>query len=718
MTGAWGTGGEIRPIRQTEAAECGLASLAMVANHFGHKVNLGGLRQRFPPSMKGATLAQLMDIATALDLSPRAIRLEIDEARQLRTPAIVHWDFVHYVVLEHVAADGSWTIVDPAAGRRRLPASKVSAHFTGVALELSPAANFRPIVARTTTRLSDLWSRITNFRKALTQVLVLSLVLQFTALLMPFYLQVVVDQAIAVGDSSLLLLLLAGFGIIFALNSVVRALREWVMLTFGQSLSFDLGGNVVRHLIRLPLAYFERRHVGDLMSRVGSIQPIQALLTRGLVNLVIDSMLFVITFVVMMAISPMLSLIVLASTLAYLGYSQLLYPQLRQRSEEEIIARAGEETFLMETIRSIRAVKLHAHEAQRESGWRNQYAEVISASYRSRLLDIRVSLVESLLSNGAFLLCVYLGAARVIDNAMTVGTLLAFLAYRGNFVASASSLVDQAQRWRLMGLHLERLSDIVTEAKEEIAPPPARLRSGPPSLALEQLGFAYDRGDVPIIRQADLQIPAGAFVALIGPSGAGKTTLFRLLLGLAQPDSGGVLVDGAPLSPATMAQWRARVGAVMQDDCLLTGTIADNIAFFDPAADRERIAEAARQAEIAAEIERMPMGYDSLIGDMGAALSAGQRQRIFLARALYRRPDILFLDEGTANLDPATETRIADTIAALPITRIVIAHRPALVERADMVVTLEQGQLVVGSRVAAPAASFSPPFPDQIRRRA
>lgn len=694
-------------VLQTEAAECGLAALTMVAAHHGHRVNLSGLRQRYPTSMKGATLAQLMVIAADLGLAPRAVRLELDELAQLKLPAILHWDLNHFVVLEAVADGKEVTILDPAVCRRTMPMAKASRHFTGIALELTPTASFAPIDARARTRLSDLWSRMANFRRAFAQVLLLSLVLQFTALLMPFYIQVVIDDAIAQGDGNLLVLLLIGFGVVYALNSVTKALREWVILTLGQSLSLDLGGNVVRHLIRLPLAYFERRHVGDLMSRVGSIQPIQALLAHGLVNVLIDAVLFLTTLVVMAVISPMLAGIVVASTLAYLAYSQMLYPAMRLRSEEEIIARASEETYLMETIRAVRAVKIFGHEAQRESGWRNQYADVLSASYRARLLDIRADLAENLLFSAAFLICVYVGAMRVIDNAMTIGTLLAFLSYRSSFAASAAALVDQVQRWRLLGVHLERLSDIVTERREEFAPQIHRAPLAAPAIALDHLTFAYDEGEAPVIDRVTLNIPGGSLVAVVGPSGAGKTTLFRLMLGLLPPQMGRILIDGVPLGPATMAAWRGRIAAVLQDDWLLTGTIADNIAFFNAAADRAEIVQAARMAEIHDDIARMPMGYDSLIGDMGAALSAGQRQRIMLARALFRDPDVLFLDEGTANLDPETETRVADMLAALPNTRIVIAHRPALVERADMVLRLDKGRLTIergaGADIVRPA---------------
>ena len=689
----WPWSERIKPMLQSEEAECGLACVAMIAAYHGHKVNLPGLRQQFPVSMKGATLADLMGVASQLELAPRALRLELDEMEKLQRPALLHWDLNHFVVLEHIGKN-SITIVDPAVGRRTLGNKEVGRHFTGVALELSPTPDFVPVEARTTTRLQDLWSRLTNYRSATVQVLGLSLLLQLTALILPFFLQLTIDEGIAQGDRGLLLLLLIGFGMVYALNGVTAALRSWVVLTLGQSLSFQLGGNVVRHLLRLPLAYFEKRHVGDLLSRIGSIQPIQALLAQGLVNALIDSALALTTLIVMALISPMLALLVFASTFFYLAIGMLLFPGLRRRTEEEIMARAREETYLMESMRAMRSIKLHTNEAMRESGWRNRYADVISANYRAQIYGIRLDFAESILFGFQFLLVVYLGALAVLDQRLTVGLLIAFLAYRSSFMTSAVALVDQAQQWRLLGVYLDRLSDIVGHKREELRPVKRERLLPPPAIRAEGLSFSYGPTENPIFEDLNFEIPKGSMVAIVGPSGAGKTTLMRVMLGLLAPTSGHLLVDGVPLGPATNSAWRGRIGAVLQDDYLLTGTLSDNIAFFDPSLDQERIELAAKAARIHDDIMKMPMAYQSLIGDMGAALSAGQRQRILLARALYRDPDALFLDEGTANLDEENEAAIGDLIASLPVTRIIIAHRPALVQRADIVYRLDGGKLV------------------------
>lgn len=689
----WPWAERVRPILQSEAAECGLAALTMVARHHGHRVNLAGLRQRFPTSIKGMTLRQMIAVASQLELSARAVRLEVDELKQLALPAILHWDLNHFVVVEKVDSGSVW-ILDPARGRRRMTFAKVGRHFTGVALELTPTASFKRVEARVQTRLSDLWSHLRNFRSAFVQVLVLSLLVQVAALVIPLFIQLVIDDAINQGDSSLLTLLLVGFGFIYMLQAVTRMLRSWVTLCLGESLTFQLAGNIIRHMLRLPMGFFERRHVGDILSRIGSIRPIQELLTRGLVDAMIDSTLLIATFAVMCLISVPLAAIVVVCTLVYLAVTQMVYPTIRSRTEEQIVARAQEESYQMESLRAMRAIKLHGFEAERESGWRNRYAEVISATYKARMANLQLSFVEDLIFSLSFLLTVYFGARAVISQSLTVGMLLAFMSYRSSFTASATSLVDQWQKWRLLSVHLERLSDIVGEKQEEIVHTARRRSIGSaPSIRVRNLTFAYDSSDGPVLDRVSFDIPAGSMVAIVGPSGAGKTTLLRLLLGLLVPQSGTIEVDGAPLGPTMMGDWRDRIGAVMQDDYLLSGTLGDNICFFHPQPKQALIEDAARFAQVHEDIARMPMAYHSLVSDMGAALSSGQRQRILLARALYRDPDVLFLDEGTANLDEKTEQTIALGIAAMPITRIAVSHRPALVRVAQYVLHVEGGKV-------------------------
>jgi ATP-binding cassette subfamily B protein RaxB len=707
-------------VLQAEAVECGLACVTMVARHHGHDVDLAGLRQRFPISMKGAQLVDLMAIANALDLAPRAVRAELKELKQLALPAILHWDFDHFVVLKSLSP-GKAVILDPALGERVLSAAEVSRHFTGVALELTPTTSFKSVVAKGKTRITDLWSRLVGYRRAAVQIMLLSLIIQVTSLVSPFFMQLIVDEAISQGDSSLLAVVTWGFAAVFLIAAVTKALRSWVVLAIGQSLSYQLAGNIIRHLFRLPVDYFQRRHVGDLMSRIRSIQPVQHLLTEGVVSVFIDAALALTTLAVMFILSWGMTLLVLVSTVAYLAVSLAVFPVKRRRMAEEISARAREETFLLESLRAIHSLKLYGAEALREVGWRNRYAEVITASFRGGLYSIFLGFLENTILAMQMLILVYMGARGVMAGSLTVGMLFAFVAYRANFTSSATRLVEQAIEWRTVGLHLERLSDIVQQERESdstiattvSARPSLRADGAPEPLRItaDRLTFRFSPTEKPLFEELSLDIPAGGFVAITGPSGSGKTTLSKLMLGLLVPESGQIQVNNVPLSSGSR-RWRSQMGVVLQDDQLLTGSLADNISFFDPHPNQPLIEQCARVACVHDDIMAMPMDYRSLVGDMGAALSGGQRQRIMLARALYRQPGALILDEGTANLDEETEIRIAIAIARMPITRLVIAHRPALVRYAHTVYRLEKGVLELvrqgNAGEKAPAVTAAP----------
>ncbi|GAB4195377.1 MAG: peptidase domain-containing ABC transporter [Wenzhouxiangellaceae bacterium] len=686
-----------RLVRQNEAAECGLACLAMVASAHGLQIDLASLRQRFPLAHTGATLRDVMSIADDMDFSSRALRLEPDGLADLKLPAILHWDLNHFVVLTRIRRTRRGPvaeILDPAHGEKRLSLDELSRHFTGIALELSPTQAFQPREARQRLRLSALWGRLVGLGPALGQLLVLSVLLQTLVLAAPFYLQLVVDEAVVRMDGELLLLLAIAFGALYLFRAVTEGLRSYLILNLGQQMSFQMAGNVVRHLLRLPTRFFELRHVGDLISRIGSIKPIQNLLTESVIAALIDSLMALTTAVLMLIYAWPLALVVLILTTLVVLFSVLVFPALRARQERVITSGASEQSHIMESLRAARAIKLFGGETQREGAWRNLYADVVNANIQYGRLEISITLVKNLLFGVQLVLVVYLGARAVMSNDMTLGMLFAFLAYRQNFADRAEALVTKGLEFRMLGLHLERLADIVyTPQEAALSRQSGQHSEAKGAISLHQVTFRYSSNTPQVLNGVDLQVEAGEWVAIQGVSGGGKSTLLKLMLGLLQPSAGEIRIDDQPLSQYGVRHWRQQLGVVMQDDQLLSGSIADNIAFFDPETDHERVRQCAEAARIAADIQRMPMQYQSLIGEMGAALSGGQRQRLLLARALYRRPRALFLDEGTANLDMASEREIADVIAAMDITRIIVAHRPELIRRADRVYEMRDGRL-------------------------
>jgi ATP-binding cassette subfamily B protein RaxB len=673
-----------------EAAECGLVCLTMVARYWGHNVDLNGLRQRFTLSMSGATLRSIMDQASTLSLAPRALKLELGALSKIKLPAILHWDMNHFVVLKKVSS-ASITIHDPAFGMRVVPIAEVSERFTGVALELSPVSDFKVINARMPTRIRDLWSGIHGFWSALIHVLLLSLALQVVVFAAPFQMQLVVDEAIARNDLDLLVVLALGFGGLVVVQSLIEALRGWTIAALGQMLSFQLVGNLVRHVMRLPADWFEKRHVGDILSRIESTSPIQDALTRGAVSAVIDGLMGTILGVILFLYSPILAFVVIISLLLNLAISLALYPAIRARTEEQISAGAKESTHLMESIRAAVTIKVMGRETQREAAWRNLFADTVNASFSVAKYGIGIGFMQSMVFGLQAIIVTYLAARMILNGeGFSIGMLFAFMSFRATFTDRIGSLIEQLIQFRLLGLHLDRIGDIVHAEREttdgqHLSEPPKGL------IALRNVRFRYGSADRYVLDGINLTIEPSSFLALVGPSGAGKSTLCKLILGLYPPNEGEILLDGQPASIDLWRAWRQHVGVVAQDDRLLSGSIADNIAFFDPELDMLRVQAAATSARVHDDILRMPMQYQSLVGDMGSSLSGGQRQRILLARALYRNPSILILDEGTANLDPQTEDEIAELVSQLSITRIVIAHRPALIERAERVVLVAGG---------------------------
>ncbi|MBL4854519.1 MAG: peptidase domain-containing ABC transporter [Robiginitomaculum sp.] len=672
-------------IHGVEAAECGLACMSMIAKYHGHDVDLGGMRQKFTLSMSGATLRSIMELADQMDFSTRALRVELGSLSKVTAPAILHWNLNHFVVLKS-AGNNKVVIHDPALGRREFSYEEVSKHFTGVVLEITPSKSFTKIEAKQKTRIRDLWSKLEGFWLALFQILGLSVAFQVAVFAAPFYLQLMVDEAVGSFDENLALVLALGFGGLLIIQVAISALRSWAIQSIGFLLSFQMTGNLVRHLLRLPTSFFEKRHVGDIMSRLGSAAPIRDLITTGFISTIIDGVMAIILIGILFVYSSQLALVVLASLVLTLGLTFAFYPGQRKRTEEQIIAAAKEQTHLIESVRASTTVKLMGRESERESAWRNLFANVINASFSIGKYSIGMTAVQTLLTGIQSIVIVYLAVKLILQaDGFSVGMLFAFMSYRQTLTNRVLALISQAIQFKYLSLHLERIGDII-HAKSDRAEDEGQTQiEVQGNITVRNLSFRYGAADPLVLKDVSLEIKAGEFIAFTGLSGGGKTTLFKLMLGLYEPEEGEILLDGRTANKEAFRQWRSHVGVVSQDDQLLSGTIADNIAFFDPDLDMKKVQIAAMAAQVHNDIVAKPMQYLSLVGDMGSTLSGGQRQRVLLARALYRQPKILMLDEGTANLDPETENQIADLIAQMPITRIIVAHRPALIERADKV---------------------------------
>jgi len=679
-------------ILQTEAAECGLACLAMVAAHHGLHSDLPTLRQRFSVSLKGTTLADLVRLGGQLQLNARALRAEMEHLPELAMPCVLHWDLNHFVVLKEVSR-GVAVIHDPARGVRRLPLAEVSKHFTGVVLELTPQADFRPHTARQSVTLRQLLGRVTGLRRSLVQIFTLALALEAFMLLAPFFMQWVVDSVLVGLDRDLLVTLGLGFGLLVLITVVTGAIRSWAVLHLSTTLNLQWLANVFAHLMRLPVSWFEKRHTGDVMSRFGAVQKIQQTLTTSFIEAMLDGVLVVVTLAMMFVYSGTLTAIALASVVLYAGLRWLLFRPLREATEESIIFEAKRASHFMESLRGVQSIKLFNRQEDRQARFMNLVVDAMNANIATRKLDLTFSVGHKLVFGLERIAMVWVGALLVMDHRFSVGMLFAFIAYKEQFAQRVSALIDKVVDVKMLKLEGERLADIVLTEPEQQPEYAARTHELPASLELRNIHFAYAETEADVVRGLSLSIEPGESVAIVGPSGCGKTTLLKLMLGVHAPQSGEIRVGGQPLGKVGLRAWRDMIGTVMQDDQLFAGSITDNISFFDPTADLAWVAECARIAAVQSDIEAMPMGFNTLIGDMGGSLSGGQRQRILLARALYKRPKILFLDEATSALDIDREREVNQAIKQLALTRVIVAHRPETIASASRVIVMNDGRV-------------------------
>ena len=690
---SFGIGRRLPVVFQTEGAECGLACLAMVLGWHGMLTDLATLRSRHAVSLKGITLTTLARIAEQEKLGTRAVRLELEELGKLRLPAILHWDLNHFVVL-HKVAGNKVIIHDPATGERSLSGDEVSRHFTGVALELWPDTGFAPRDEKASLSLKQLIGQVSGLLPTLTQVLLLSLVLEVLVLVGPLLIQWILDHVLVSRDANLLVTIATGFLLLLVLQQGFSLARSWILLAVNASVRVQWRSNVVSHMLRLPLEYFQKRHLGDIVSRVGAVDEIQRVLTNAFVEGVFDGLLVLLTLVMMFIYSPLMAGVAVLGVLLYLGIRLLWLRPLYLATEEQIVRGAVQSSHLLETIRGMRAIKLFARQSERKSAWQTMLVAETNASLSIQKMQIFYRVANASLTGLIYIALLWMGTQQILAGALSIGMLIAFLAYRSQFDSRVSSLIDQVINYKMLQLYGERLADLVLTPAESSASAVPQSNAAALDIRLEAVNFAYAPHEPAVLDGISLHINPGESIAITGASGGGKTTLVHVLLGVHDPLSGQLRIGGQPLKQFGVENWRRRVGSVMQDDTLFAGSVADNISFFDPKPDLDYVEQCARLASVHEEISKMPMAYQTLVGDMGTSLSGGQKQRVLLARALYKRPNVLILDEATSHLDTRREAEVNRAIQHLAITRIIVAHRSETIASTERVIELADGHII------------------------
>jgi ATP-binding cassette subfamily B protein RaxB len=661
-------------ILQSEAPECGIACLAMVASFYGHRTDLSAMRLRLSPSLKGITLKNVAQIAETMGMTARGVQVPLEALGKLRLPAVLHWDMNHFVVLTDVSGR-KITVHDPARGKRQLTLDEASRHFTGVAMEFTPTSNFQRKDEREKIHSWQLLGAAGGLKGTIAQILLLSLALEVFAIAMPFFLQLTVDRVVVGRDRDLLTVLGIAFCTLVIIQVAVAAVRAWVGVYLSTNINLKLLTTLFNHMLRLPLAWFEKRNIGDIVSKFRSVDAIQRTLTTTFVETAVDGVMVILTLVVMAYYSVMLTIIVVAAALLYGMLRWMFYYPQRYATDEQLAHEARSGTHFIETLRGMMAIKLNLRESERRSAYQNLVVDQTNAGVRVQNVGILQRATNTLIFGLLNVIVIWLAALLVMDGKFTVGMLYAFIGFQLIFLTRIINLIEKWNDFRMLDLHAERIADIALTEPEATKPSlPGESGSGPLAIEAKALGFAYGPEGF-VFRGVDLTINPGETIAIVGPSGCGKTTLLKVLLGLLPPTEGDVRVNGRPLADWDASQYRSRVAAVMQDDQLFVGTIEDNISFFDTEHDPARVRECAKAAMIDEEIMAMPMQYNTIVGSLGMALSGGQKQRVLLARALYRKPQVLFLDEAFDQIDIALERRISFSLGKAALAIVMVSHR-------------------------------------------
>jgi HlyB family type I secretion system ABC transporter len=669
----------------------------MILCFFGRKTSVSECRQRFELGRDGLSAAAIANAARQFGLRVKAYTLEPTEINSVPLPAILHWKFNHFVVLER------WTpnaihIVDPGAGRTQLTHEQFDECFTGVVLTFSPDDSFtvrRDSLGGRGRWIQYLKSLIArpSAKRLLWQILLCSLLLQLLALALPLFTKVLFDRILPLNSGSLLQVLGIGTLLLFAADSTISYLRGLLLVCLRTQLDAHLMVEFVRHLLSLPFRFFQQRTSGDLLLRMASNSAIREALTSRGMSIILDIGIMMTYSVFILLRYPAFGGIILS-----LGVVQVLMlcgarGGLRTLVQNELSAKAEEQSYAVEALSGIATVKACGVEDKVCGRWSHLFIKELNISLQKTKLSLLLDTGIGFVRNLAPLLILWIGASTVLRGSMTLGTLLALNVMAAYVLSPISNLIDSGQQLQMLGAHLDRIEDILKETAEQKVQH-GELRSISGRIEVENLHFRYDSSSRWVLKGLSFTVEPGQTIGIVGPTGSGKSTLAYLLLGLYRPTEGRIRYDGKPIEEIDLRWLRSQFGIVLQESFSFSGSIRQNIALANPSMPLTNVVKAAKSAAIHEFVRRLPMGYETLLVEGSASLSGGERQRLAIARALANEPRVLILDEATSHLDTQTEVTVQRNLSVLGCTSIAIAHRLSTIRDADNIFVLDGGSLV------------------------
>lgn len=657
-------------ILQSEQADCGFAAVAMIAACHGHELGLEEIKARCPDPDRSPTLESVLRVAEKLDLVPRPLRLGLAELDAVQLPAILHWDFNHFVVLVKIVR-GRYLVHDPAVGRRLVVPDEMSDGFTGVAIEFVRGDAFVAQRGERQSAIRGLLRHCSGLARYFGLILATLLVTQLLALAPPVATQLLIDEAVAGQDRRWLLAILTGTGAILLASIVFDVLRRRIALFVSTRFAIDSSAAVIAHVFSANATSMRRRSVGDIVARIDSLGALRRALTDSALDGIVQLVIVTTTLALMLVYSVALTMVSIgAMSLAGLIYF-LALPSARTHNLESIVHAASASNSLIDSLRGFESLEALGLQAQRLAHWQRSFSHAMNAQAMRASRMIMASAANATVAAFDQLLFLAMGVTLVSSGTLTLGVLFAMFALRGRLGGAAARLIVVAQELYMLRTHADRLGELLDTSRRDPAPAGAVVSKLSGRVSCREVDFSWPGGRR-LIAGLSCEIEPGERVVISGPSGAGKSTLMKLLSLSLSPTGGAICFDDLEADLWDPQALRRQFGVVLQDDRLFQGSLLDNISAFDATPDLQKVKRSAELAAIWTDICASPMGLHTPVDVAG--LSGGQVQRVLIARALYRDPAILFLDEATAHLDGSTERQVLENLGGLGATIISVAH--------------------------------------------
>lgn len=678
----------VKNIYQESIAECGLACVCMLLNSFGKPIDIIHLRNKYRISASGLSFLDLKKILTDFGVEVMGLRIQIEDLVGVSRPCVAHINGNHFVVISNIT-DKSVNINDPETGKRKVTLAEFQKIYSGTVLAASPGQDFNKTSELSKLNPNFFFPSKTVLKKQLLILLAITLCIELSINATPLVIQHVIDHAIPKRDIQSVIHAI----IVFLLLTIFLQASSVIRARFSEKIGLAIGArssnSIFSHLLNLPLNYFEQRSVGDIQSRFSAISRIRMFLTGNSISVVLDTFFSILVLCVLFIYSIPLAMVSLAFLCLFLSIKVVRYYRHNRYLEGAEMDYADADTFFLESIRGIVGIKIFSGAFQRTRRWCYKMDHIHKQQIKNAFDEVNFSTGANLMLGLEKVVILYMGAEAVIGDVISLGQFLAYMAYKEQLYWRAVNLSNNIAAFHFLKISIRRLKDITATPAPAVFVGPFGPKSKSGMLSVNHVSYSYSDFEKNILNELSFDIRIGKHTVIVGPSGLGKSTLAKLILGLDRPTKGSVTINGTDVSCSGY-----HIVGVMQGDRLLSGTIKDNIVMFCDVNDPERLNRCMAAACVLEIIEGLKLGLDTQVGDMGSCLSGGQIQRILIARALYAEPDILVLDEATSHLDAKTEERVSQNIANLAITRISFSHRSQTIKSADCVFDLNTKEYV------------------------